>query len=73
MKVVNLLEEHVEKIILAIAGLVCIWLLFTRVLFSPNVITYRDQRFSPGEIDSYIYEQARGRGTQLAYSTREAA
>jgi hypothetical protein len=59
MRIVNFLEQHVEKIVLAIVGLVCIWLLFTRVLFSPNVISYDGQKFSPGEVDAYIYGRAK--------------
>jgi len=58
-KIVGFLEEHVEKIILIVAGLVCVWLLLTRVIFSPNVVSYEDRTFSPGSVDSYIYEQAK--------------
>jgi len=55
----NFFEEHVEKIVLAVVGLVCIWLLITRVLTSPNVVGYDNRQFGPGDIDSYIREQAR--------------
>jgi hypothetical protein len=57
-KIITFLEEHVEKIILVIVGLVCVWLLITRVLFSPNVVSYDNGKFSPGAIDDYVYEQA---------------
>jgi hypothetical protein len=57
-KVGNLLEEHIEKVVLAVVGLVCIWLLLTRVVFSPNVVTYEKREFSPSEIDPYIRQQA---------------
>ncbi|MHC4190699.1 MAG: hypothetical protein ACYSUB_13660 [Planctomycetota bacterium] len=57
-KIITFLEEHIEKIILVIVGLVCVWLLITRVLFSPNMVSYRDGKFSPGAIDDYVYEQA---------------
>jgi len=57
-KIGTFFEEHIEKIILAIVGLVCIWLLITRVLFSPNVVVYDNDKFSPGAIDDYVYEQA---------------
>jgi len=59
MKAVDILEQHIEKIVLVIVGLVCVWLLFTRVLFSPNVISYDGQKFGPGEIDAYIHERAK--------------
>ena len=54
----NFFEEHIEKLVLAIVGLVCIWLLVMRVLFSPNVVRYDNKNFSPGGIDVYISEQA---------------
>lgn len=51
-------EEHVEKIILVIVGLVCAWLLITRVILSPNMVSWDDRNFSPSSIDNYVYEQA---------------
>ena len=51
-------EEHVEKIVLAIVGVVCALLLITRVILSPNTVSYKDRNFSPTAIDSYVYEQA---------------
>jgi len=51
-------EEHVEKIILVIVGLVCAWLLVTRVILSPNTVSHNDRNFSPSTIDNYVYEQA---------------
>jgi hypothetical protein len=51
-------EEHVEKIILVIVGLVCAWLLITRVILSPNTVSYDKRNFGPGTIDDYVYEQA---------------
>jgi hypothetical protein len=54
----NFFEEHVEKIVLAIVGLVCLWLFITRVLFSPNYIKYDNDKFAPGAIDNHISQQA---------------
>ena len=54
----NFFEEHIEKIVLAIVGLVCIWLLVTRVLISPNVVSYDNAKFGCGDIDIYISKQA---------------
>ena len=54
----NFFEEHVEKIVLAIVGLVCLWLFITRVLFSPNYIKYDNDKFAPGAIDNRISQQA---------------
>lgn len=54
----NSLEEHIEKIVLALIGLVCIWLLITRVLISPTDVKYDNKKFSPGDIDIHISRQA---------------
>ena len=57
-KIVSFLEEHVEKIVLVIVGLVCVWLLITRVIFSPNEVAYGDGKYSPGAIDDKVHEEA---------------
>jgi hypothetical protein len=54
----NFFEEHVEKIVLAVIGLVCMWLLITRVVISPNKILYGGEKLSPGKIDIRISEEA---------------
>jgi len=56
-KIGRFCENHVEKIVLVVAGVICVWLFFTRVIFSPNVVSLDDRTFAPGEIDRYIYEQ----------------
>ncbi len=38
IKIGSFFEEHIEKIVLGIVGLVCVWLLITRVIFSPNEV-----------------------------------
>ncbi len=50
-------ENHVEKIVLVLVGAVCVWLFFTRVIFSPNVEMVDNRSFAPGQIDRYIQEQ----------------
>jgi len=62
----NFLEEHIEKVVLAIVGLVCIWLLITRVLISPNYVEHDNNKFSPGDIDVYISKQAEDLENELA-------
>lgn len=57
-KIGSFLEEHVEKIILIIIGIICAWLLITRVILSPNQVVYNDNTFSPGSIDTYVNKQA---------------
>lgn len=55
----NFFEEHIEKIVLAIVGLVCMWLLITRVVISPNkVLLYAGVKLGPGKIDLRISEEA---------------
>lgn len=54
----NFLEEHAEKIVLVLVGLVCVWLLATRVLFSPNTVVYEGRTFSCGKIDDHFAAQA---------------
>lgn len=54
----NFFEEHIEKIVLAIVGLVCLWLFVTRVIFSPAYVEYDNDKFGPDAIDSYISKQA---------------
>jgi hypothetical protein len=58
IKIISFLEEHIEKIILAVVGLLCLWLLaappidpLPRVLFSPSVVSYGNRNFIPGAID----------------------
>lgn len=54
----NFFEAHIEKLVLGVAGLVCMWLLISKVLISPNYVEYEDKKFSPDKIDSYIAERA---------------
>ena len=58
-KIGGFLEEHVEKIILIIVGLLCSWLLITRVLLTPNVVEYDGKNFSPGYLDVQILEDVK--------------
>ncbi|MDD5327061.1 MAG: hypothetical protein PHY02_04510 [Phycisphaerae bacterium] len=53
----NFFEEHVEKIVLVVVGLVCFWLFITRVLFSPNYVKYDNDKFDAGSIDNHISKQ----------------
>ena len=58
-KIGSFFEEHIEKVILAFVGLVCIWLVVTRVLISPNVVTYNNKKYSPRAIDQQIREASK--------------
>ncbi|MGD9110641.1 MAG: hypothetical protein PVG93_06835, partial [Phycisphaerales bacterium] len=52
------LLNNIEKIVLAIVGLICLVLLVTKVLISSNYAEYEGKKLGPGEIDSYIQKQA---------------
>ncbi len=54
----NFFEEHIEKMVFAIIGIVSLWLLVTRVLISPNYVEFDNKEFSPGKIDTYIVKEA---------------
>jgi hypothetical protein len=55
-KYIILLETHIEKLILAIVSLACLWLLVTRVLISPNKVEFgsKKEKLAPAEIDQAI-------------------
>jgi hypothetical protein len=50
-------EEHIEKIVLAAVGVVCVFLLVVFVIFSPTKVTYDNKKFTPLEIDEYISDK----------------
>ncbi len=50
-------EAHVEKFVLATAGIVGLWLLMVFVVMSPNAVSYDGQTFSPGSIDKYVFDK----------------
>ena len=55
----NFLEQYADKLILAIFGIVSLWLLFTQVLGGGSFVEYDSRKFGPGQIDKYIESQAR--------------
>lgn len=71
-KIGSFFEEHVEKIVLIIVGLICAWILITRVILSPNQVTYNDNTFSPGSIDSYVNKQAEELQQRLVATDEQA-
>jgi len=50
----NFFEDHVEKFVLAVVGLVCVLLLATRIITSPNRVQYDGRKLTPSKIDYYI-------------------
>jgi hypothetical protein len=57
-KIINFFEAHVEKIVLAVVGVACVWLLLTRVILSPDKVEYGGENLSPGKIDVEINKEA---------------
>lgn len=64
-KIIRFFEEHVEKMVLVVVGIVCAWLLITRVIFSPNGVSWDDRNLSPSAVDAYVYEKARELQNQM--------
>lgn len=62
----SLLERYVDRIVLAVVGAVCLWLLITRVLISPNYVEYDGLSFTPANIDRYIFAQTTDLEARLA-------
>jgi len=56
--VLKFLEDHVEKMVLAVVLIISGWLLLDRVILSPNAVPYEGRSYSPGGIDDYIRDEA---------------
>ncbi|MCD6392903.1 MAG: hypothetical protein J7M40_05295 [Planctomycetes bacterium] len=54
----NLLEQHAEKIVLGVSGIISLGLLWLFVLSSPNAEKIGGRKYGPGEIDRYVKGQA---------------
>ena len=62
-KIGRFFEEHIEKIILIMVGLLCILLFFWRVLLSPNMVEIKNldgktEKISPSAIDQRVRQSA---------------
>jgi len=57
-KILGFFEEHIEKVVLGIVGLVCLWLFVTRVVISPNKVSWGRESYTPAEIDRQILREA---------------
>jgi len=55
----NFFEKHVEKLVLAIVGVFCLWLLLSGVLWSPNKVKYGNDYFGAAVIDKRIEGDAK--------------
>lgn len=55
----NFFERYVDKMVLGVAGAVCVWLLITWVLTGGNYVEYMGDKVGAGQIDHRINMQAR--------------
>ncbi len=62
----NFLLDHIEKIALGLAGIICLYLLFTGVVFTPNAVEYQGHAYSPGELDRQIEKETKELKYRLA-------
>jgi len=69
----NFIEEHVEKIVLGVAGAVCLWFLIMRVVFSPNVVEYENKKLSASRVDEQIKQQAELLENKISQKPKEAS
>ena len=58
-KILDLLEKHVEKIVIGIIGIICLVLLWFFVFSGPHSVKYMNKSVSPGKIDSVVVTQAK--------------
>ncbi|MHC4292718.1 MAG: hypothetical protein ACYSTX_00355 [Planctomycetota bacterium] len=56
--ILGFFEEHIEKIFLILASIVCVWFLLTWVVISPNHVEFEGRKFLPGTIDNHIYNSS---------------
>lgn len=57
-RIARFFEDHVEKIVLIVVGIISLLLLFVFVVRSPNKVEIDGKELSPSEVDKYINEQA---------------
>ena len=56
-KLGHVFETHVEKIVLAVAGVLGLVLIWFYVLFSPNGVEFNNKTYSPKAIDAYLVKE----------------
>jgi hypothetical protein len=54
----NFIEEHVEKLVLLVVGLACIYPFYKYVLSNRYVFELDRRKFAPGQLDTHISTQA---------------
>ncbi len=70
-KIGRLCENHVEKIVLVVAGIISVWLFITGVLISPDVVKYENKNVSVVRIDELIAQKLDELRTAKEHATSE--
>lgn len=52
------IEQHAEKLVLGVSGVLCLWLLFMFVIGSSSSVEIKGRKYGPGDVDRYIKSQA---------------
>lgn len=68
----NIIEMHVEKVVLGLAGAFLLGLVIYFFGLGPNRIEHRGQRVGPGQIDEVIRQEAGGLQTAINNATHTA-
>jgi len=55
----NFIERYIDKLVMGVVGLVCIWLLIMWVIGGGNSVEYMGKKLGPGQIDEVINNQAK--------------
>lgn len=56
-KKANILEQHIDKLVLGLVGIIGLLLLWFFVLRGPYSVEFAGRKFGPGQIDEYILER----------------
>ncbi|OHB54948.1 MAG: hypothetical protein A2Y07_07615 [Planctomycetes bacterium GWF2_50_10] len=54
----NIFDQHLDKIVFGVAGVVALYILYAFVISSPTRIEYDGEKFGPGSLDTAIRDKA---------------
>lgn len=63
--ILSMIERHVEKGILGLAGVFVLWTAWAYLINSPNKVKFEGQELSPGQLNEAILEAARRMDSQI--------
>lgn len=59
LKGINPIEQHIEKIVLAVVGIVFVGVLAVQFVIAPNEVTYDNQKIAPSEVLGKLGDDAK--------------